>query len=158
MRTDFLMTRLAVVAALLLVLATMTACNDNDDAGDGEAVVEVTATTLAGNDTAVAEDVIATLTLKLQDRSALGGSFFNDVLFTSYTVSFTTAPPTNITNGVITTNACPIGGTCDLALFMVAQGERGGAGTAQVGIVQVRGMDLNGNPVSFTHQVVIPYI
>ena len=158
MRTEFLITRLALVAALFLVLGTMVACNDYDDAGDGEAVVQVTATTLAGNDTAVPSDVTATLSLKLQDRSGIGGSFFNDVLFTSYTVSFTTAPPTNITNGVITTNACPIGGTCDLALFMVAQGERGAAGTAQVGIVQVRGMDLNGNAVSFTHQVVIPYI
>ncbi len=160
MRTDDLITRLAVVAALVLVLGTVVACNDHDDPDDGEVVVEVTATTLAGNDTAVAEDVFATLTLSLQDRSGIANSFFNDVLFTSYTVSFNPnfpTPPLAISGGVITTNACPIGGTCDLTLFMVAEGERGGAGTAQVGIVQVQGMDLNGNPVTFTHQVVIPY-
>ena len=156
MRTNDLITQLAVVAALVLALGTMVACNDFDDADDGEVVVEVTATTLAGTDTAVGEDVFATLTLSLQDRSGIATSFFNDVLFTSYTVSFTTAPPTDITTGVITTNACPIGGTCDLTLFMVDQGERVAGGT-QVGIVRVQGMDLNGNPVNFTHQVVISY-
>lgn len=161
MRTEFLITRLAVVAALFLVLGTMVACNDHDDASDGEAVVEVTATVLAGNDTAVAEDVSATLTLKLQDRSGIATSFFNDVVFTSYTASFTSdgvAPVPLGVNGVITTNACPIGGTCDLTIFLVAQGSRGGAGTAQFAIVQVRGMDLNGNSVTFTHQIAIPYI
>jgi hypothetical protein len=160
MRTDYLITRFAAVAALVLVLGPMIACNDLDDADSGEAVVEVTATTLAGNDLLVAEDVFATLTLSLQDRSGIANSFFNDVLFTSYTVSFTSdgvAPVPATVNGLITTNACPIGGTCDLTLFMVAEGARGGSGTAQFGLVRVQGMDLNGNPVRFTHQVVIPY-
>jgi hypothetical protein len=156
MRTELTITRLAVVAALFLVLGVLVACNDFDDAKDGEVVVEVTSTILAGNDGSA--DVFATLTLLMQDRSGRASSFFNDVQFTGYTVNFTTAPPTNITNGVITSNACPIGGSCDLVIFLVAQGEQGAAGTAHVGIVQVRGMDLNGNPVTFTHQVAIPYI
>jgi hypothetical protein len=154
MRTDFLITRLAVVAALFLVLGIMVACNDHDDASDGEAVVEVTATTLAGNESG-GTDVFATLTLKLQDRSGIATSFFNDVLFTRYTVSNITNPGADIVDGVITTNACPIGGTCELTLELVRGG--GAAGTADAVIVQVNGMDLNGNHVGFTHQIAVPY-
>jgi hypothetical protein len=153
MRTDFLFTRLAVVAALFLVLGTMVACNDHDDASDGEAVVEVTATTLTGNETA-GTAVFATLSLKLQDRSGIANSFFNDVLFTSYTVSSTTAVDIN---GLITTNACPIGGTCELTLEVVGSGDSLGTGGVHHVVVQVQGMDLNGNPVSFTHQIAVSY-
>ena len=160
MRTDDLITRLAVVAALVLVLGIMVACNDHDDPSDGEVVVEVTATTLEGNAGGAAADVFATLTLSLQDRSGIANSFFNDVLFTSYTASFTSdgvAPIPSAFSGVITSNACPIGGTCELTLFLVPNDDKGPAGSHQMAIVQVQGMDLNGNPVTFTHQIVIPY-
>jgi len=154
MRTEFLITRLAVVAALFLVLGVMVACNDYDDASDGEAVVEVTATNLTGNETP-GTDVYAALTLKLQDRSGLATSFFNDVLFTSYTATNATNPGASIGSSAITTNACPIGGTCELTLLIVKGG--GSAPAVDTVIVQVQGMDLNGNPVSFSHQISVPY-
>lgn len=159
MRTEFLSARLAAVAAVFLLLATTVSCNQHDDPDEGEAVIRITAQTSSGISLAAAtEDVVVKLSLSIEDRSGLSTSFFNDVLFTDYEVAFTVAPPTSGT-GLISTAACPMGGTCELSLVMITAAEKTGSGfgagdTFFVDVL-VSGQDLRGRPVTFNALVVI---
>ncbi len=160
MRTEFLSARLAAVAAVFLLLATTVACNQHDDPDEGEAVIRVTAQAFTGVSlAAAAEDVAVKLSLSIEDRSGLSGSFFNDVIFTDYEVNFSIVAPPTSGVGLISTVACPMGGTCELSLVLITAAEKTGSGFAAgdtfFATLIVSGQDLRGRPVTFDALVVV---
>ena len=153
MRNAFLSNRFAAVAAVFLMLAATPACNDFDEPEDAEAVVTISATALSGISLLAAmEDVAVKLTLNLTARGGAAPSPFNDVIFTNFDVTFNVNPPSNGA-GLISTAACPIGGTCELTLVLITAAEKTGSGFAAgdtfFASVHVEGADLNGNTISF---------
>ena len=150
MRNVFLNSRLAILAAVFLVLGATAACNDFDDPEDAEVVVLVTAQGPAtGTSVAAPENVEVKLTVSLEDRSGLAGSFFNSVTFSDYTVTFAANPPPNEV-GVIGTTFCGVGSTCELTLALIRATNKAGAGAGpHTASVFVEGHDVNGNAVAF---------
>ncbi len=149
---------LRAVALGLALVAAGVACNDIGNEGDrAEAVVLVTATSVAGEGVADGLDTSVTLSLTVEDRTGTAGSFFNDVVFLTYSVVFSPTAIVPDVSGVVNSGYVPIGGTATLNLDIVASGSEV-AGSAVVGTVTVDGRDVNGRPVSFSHPVIVTFI
>ncbi|MFQ5877869.1 MAG: hypothetical protein ACE5JH_09325 [Acidobacteriota bacterium] len=152
--------RIAALTAVALLLGA-TSCNDLNDPDGSEAVPLVTQISVSGTSVAATTtDVVATLTVKVNNRSGSTTSFFNDVTFDSFSVVYTpTGVVPDVTIGVISTGFVPAGGTGTLALTMVAGSSKSGvsAGTVVNGAVHVEGQDALGNPVSFDVSVAIQF-
>jgi len=160
MRRDVTTIRLAVLAAVTLVLAATAACNEVDNEDQAENVVLVTGITVTGASVAGVEDTIANITYSLNPR---GGNptdpattFFHDVTLTSYSVGFEPAVIPSGT-GAISTGYCIAGSSCTVSLVLVPIGSKPGAGTTVFARIAVEGRDVNDNPVNFDATVPITF-
>jgi hypothetical protein len=153
-------TRLALLAAVALLWAGW-ACNSIGDHPElAEAVVLVTDVDVSPVSQAALGDTVATLSLKIADRTGLASSFYNDVTFTNYTVAFTPAGLVpDIPNGAINSGFSGVGTSPSLLLPLCSQAARAGApaGTLISGAIHVEGHDLRGRPLSFEHQVAFAF-
>ena len=152
--------RLAALAAVALVLAAATGCNETDDPGQAENVILVTGITVSGQSVGGGADTIATLTYSLNPRGGnpedQATTFFNDVTLTSYEVGFDPAVIAGGT-GAISTGYCIAGSTCSVSLVLVPNGLKPGAGTTVICHIAVEGRDVNDNPVNFDAIVPITF-
>jgi hypothetical protein len=152
--------RAACAGGALLVAAL--GCNDIGREGDiGEAVPLVTAVSISGQGSADGSDTIVSLTVTLEDRTGGGASsFFNDVLFTDFEVTFTLlsggGPEPPAVTGLINAGYVPVGGTTTLDLRVVAEGSEP-SGSIVAADIRVNGHDVLGRPVAFEHQVIIEF-
>ncbi len=156
MRTHRVETIFTVLAAVALVLAAGS-CNRHDDPETAEGVPVVSAITYNGVSVSdPTTDVVANLTVKIEDRNGNANTFFNEVTFTDYTVEYFGVVP-NPPPGVISTGFIPVGSTGSLFLTVLPAADKAGfmAGQALLGRLQVNGHDLLGNPVSFTADLAI---
>ena len=150
--------RFAALAAVVLLLP-MVACNDHDDPDNGEGVPRVLSTAFTGASlAAVAEPVIAELTIAIEDRSGSSTAFFNAVTFTNYTIEYFGIVP-NPPPGVISTAFISVGSTGTLSITVLLAADKAGfaAGEALPGLLHVDGHDLLGNPVSFDSALAIVF-
>ena len=160
MRRALVTHRLAALAAVALLLAAATACNEVDDPAQSENVVLVTSVTVLGTSVASGTDTTATLTFSLNPRNPIGDpatTFFNDVTLTSYTVEFTPAVIAS-GSGAISTGFCVAGSTCSVTLVLVPNGLKPGAGTTVIATVHVEGRDINDNPANFQAQIPLAFV
>jgi len=160
MRRDFMNNRLAALAAVALVLAAATGCNEVDDPGQAENVILVTGITTAGTSVAPGSDTTATIEYSLNPRGGSptdpATSFFHDITLTSYSVAFEPAVIAGGT-GAISTGYCIAGSSCSVTLVLVPDGSKPGAGTTVIARVEVEGRDVNENPVNFEATVPITF-
>jgi hypothetical protein len=152
--------RAACVGGALLVAAL--GCNDIGREGDiAEAVPLVTDVAISGQGAADGLDTVVSLTVKIEDRTGGGASsFFNEVLFTDYEVTFTllsgAGPAPAAVTGLINSGYVPMGGTITLDLEVVAEGSEP-SGSSVAADIRVNGHDLLGRPVAFEHRVIIEF-
>ena len=159
MRKELSSTRLTTLAVVALLLAATASCNNSDDPETGEAVILVTGITMAGLSVASADDTTATMALAVMDRNGHSTSFFNDVNFTDFTVTYTPSGLVPDVIGQISTGFCAMGSTdCTLTLVMVASASKPAAGTVVFSDVQVDGEDAGGRPVSFEAKAPLRFI
>jgi hypothetical protein len=148
--------RLAVLGVALL--AAGAGCNDIGNEGDvAEAVVLVTGVSVAGAGAGDGLNTSVTLSLTVEDRT--GGyaeSFFNDVVFTVYSVVFSPTLVVPDVTGAVNSGYVPVGGTATLTLDIVTSGMEA-AGATVIGTVSVTGHDVNGRPVNFSHPVAVTF-
>ncbi|MGH9748764.1 MAG: hypothetical protein ACRD5D_05060 [Candidatus Polarisedimenticolia bacterium] len=151
--------RAACAGVALLLVALLPGCNDIGDDGDiAEAVPVVTAVAITGAGAADGLDTTVGLTVFLKDRTGgKAGSFFNEVIFTDYSVTFTLlsggAAPANAT-GLINTGFTAVGSSVVLGLVVVLSGSEP-AGSTVAADLHVTGHDVNGRPINLDHQVII---
>ena len=151
--------RLVGLAAIALLL-TAPACNSIGDDPDGpEAVIEVTEITpITGLSLGEDLNVVATVSLLVEDRNGSSASPFNDVTFTSYSVTFS---PSGLVSDIAATSTSsvviPIGGSGSLDLFLVSETGRPVAGTLVSGQVRLVGHDNLGRAVSVDFTVQLPF-
>ncbi len=149
---------LRAVALGLVLVAAGVACNDIGNEGDrAEAVVLVTAVGVAGEGVGDGLNTSVTLSLTVEDRTGSAGSFFNDVVFLTYSVVFSPTAIVPDVSGMVNSGYVSIGGTATLTLDIVASGSEA-AGSTVVGTVNVEGRDVNGRPVNFSHPVGVTFI
>ena len=148
---------LGVACALVL---SGNACNDiGNDGNNAEVVVVVSSITPAGLSVAGGGDTTVTLGLTLKDRtSGFASSFFNNVTFVSYQVSFVNLSggtvPASILPSPINSGYSALGSTASLVLILIpAASPKPAAGDVVVASVNVDGQDLQGRPFSFTADV-----
>lgn len=149
---------LRAAAVGVALLAAGVACNDLGNEGDrAEAVVLVTGSAVAGASAADGLNTSVTLSLTVEDRTgSAAGSFFNDVVFQSYSVVFTPTLVVPDITGVVNSGYVPIGSTASLALDVVTSGMEA-AGSTVMANIGVAGQDVNGRPVTFSTLVAITF-
>jgi hypothetical protein len=158
MRKELSKTQLTTMAVVALLLAATASCNSSDDADVAETVILPTAISVEGLSVASTADTTATMTLSVMDRNGSSTSFFNDVTFTAYTVTYTPSGLVPDVIGQISTGFCSMGATdCTLTLVMVASASKPAAGTVVFSDVQVEGHDARGRPVSFEANVPLSF-
>jgi hypothetical protein len=151
--------RAACVGGFLLLAAL--GCNDVGKEGDiGEAVPLVTLVAISGEGAGDGLDTVVSLTVLLQDRTGKASSFFNQVLFTNYQVTFTLlaggGPAPAAAAGRSNAGYTAVGGSATLDLAVVASGGEP-AGSTVAADIRVNGQDLLGRPVAFEHRVIIEF-
>jgi hypothetical protein len=147
---------LAALAAGILLLSAA-ACNAVGENADAvEAVILVNSITYTGTSVASTDPVKAALALTLKNRAGDASTpvLFNDITFTSYSVTYPTDPtPPNIPDTSVSATTCTFGGTCSLTLTIVADGSEPAAGTVVTGVVTVQGHDQRNRGVQFSANI-----
>ncbi len=150
--------RLIALAVVALALLAIPSCNSvSEEPERAEAVVLVTAISYTGTSLASGTDVVADLGFAVKDRNGGSGSFFNEVTFSNYTVTYfgvlADPPP-----GIIDTVYFPINSTGNLVLTILPAASKPGATGTVAGLLQVTGQDVIGNAVSFEAQLAVQFI
>jgi len=153
-RNSLLASLLALVA-----LAAVVACNEVGNNPDGsDTVIEVLDVTPVNSDpTAAAVSDSTTITLKALARNDQATTFFNDVTFKTFDVSYSAllAPA----SGFITSGYVPTGSTATLTLVVVpGAAKMGGFAGSVIGArITVHGEDFSGRDLSFTAVTTITF-
>jgi hypothetical protein len=142
-----------------MALAAVMACGKvGDNPNHSDSIIEVLSVTPVSSDptnTAVSDST--TMMLKAQPRNPSATTFFNDVTFTNYDISYSAllAPG----SGTITTGFVPAGGTATLTLVVVPGALKSGgfAGSTISAKITVHGKDLSDHVLSFTTTVTITF-
>ncbi len=141
--------RLAALLAFALVLLSGTACNEFDDPGDAEAVIQVTKVTTAGEKLSTAAAASADIQFDVKDRSqGKATSFLNSVTFDSFDVTYSAlfAPTSGSALGVF----FPVGSSGNhLVITLIPETLRPAAGTVIICFIHFDGHDNLGRPVDF---------
>jgi Thrombospondin type 3 repeat len=151
-------TLLASVLALV-ALAAVIACGEvGNNPNHSDTVIEVLSVSPVSSDptnTAVSDST--TIMLKALPRNENATTFFNDVTFTDYDISYSALLASG--SGVITTGFVPSGGTASLTLVVVpgAMKQGGFAGNTITARIDVHGKDLSGHTVTFSASALITF-
>jgi hypothetical protein len=151
-------TLLAAVLALV-ALAAVIACGEvGNNPDNSDTVIEVLSTTPVSSDpTNTAVSDTTTIMLKAQPRNENATTFFNDVTFTDFEVSYSALLPAG--GGTITTGFIPSGSTASLTVEVVPGAAKAGgfAGSTIVARVTVHGKDMSNHNLSFTATTTIAF-
>ncbi len=146
-RKSLLASVLALVA-LAAVIACSNVGNNPDNSDTVIEVLEVTPVSSDPSDSSVGD--FTTITLAAVPRNELATTFFNDVTFEKYDVSYSALLASM--SGVITTGYVPSGGTATLTLEVVTKEAKASAVAGEVitARITVKGKDFSDHDVSFT--------
>lgn len=149
---------LASVLALF-ALAAVIACSSVGNNPDGsDTVIEVLEVTPVSSDpTNTAVDDSTTITLQALPRNELATTFFNDVTFKTFDISYSALLASG--SGTITTGYIPTGSTATLTLVVVpgALKDAAFAGSVVTARITVHGEDFSGRDISFTAVTTITF-
>jgi len=149
---------LASVLALF-ALAAVIACSSVGNNPDGsDTVIEVLEVTPVSSDpTNTAVDDSTTITLQALPRNELATTFFNDVTFKTFDISYSALLASG--SGTITTGYIPTGSTATLTLVVVpgAVKDAAFAGSVVTARITVQGEDFSGRDLSFTAVTTISF-
>jgi hypothetical protein len=146
LKNSTLLASLLAVVALVAVIA----CGEvGNNPSHSDTVIEVTSVTPVSSDPSTTTSDSATISLKAVPRNPGATTFFNDVTFTDYDISYSALLASG--SGVITTGFVPAGGTASLTLIVVPGAMKSGglAGNTITARMNVHGKDFSGHSVSF---------
>ena len=142
---------LALLLALVALAAVIACSSVGNNPDESDTVIEVLAVTPVSSDptnTAVSDST--TITLKALPRNELATTFFNDVTFTDFDISYSALLASS--SGTITTGYVPSGSTATLTLVVVpgAVKDPAFAGSVITARITVHGKDFSDHDLSFT--------
>ncbi|HMC81736.1 MAG TPA: thrombospondin type 3 repeat-containing protein [Candidatus Polarisedimenticolia bacterium] len=157
LKRNSLLAAVLVVVALVAVIGCSKVGNNPDRSDSVIEVLDVSPVSSDPTNTAVSDST--TISLKVQSRNENATTFFNDVNFTDYTVSFSGPAAIAPQSGAITTGFVPSGTTATLTVVVVPGSVKMGAfaGSVDTARIDVNGKDFSNHKIAFSANTTVTF-